>query len=73
MQRQMLAFARCMRSHGVANWPDPSRYPQHPERPTFDLQAADIDASSRRIDADARTCLPALHGNNPQRLGEAGS
>jgi hypothetical protein len=66
-------FARCMRSHGVANWPDPSRYPRHPERPTFDLQAAGVDPSSPRIDATARTCLPLLHGNNPQHLGGGGS
>src|SRR6185312_9666674 len=32
---QMLDFARCMHSHGVPNWPDPSPYPQDPVRPTF--------------------------------------
>lgn len=63
------AFARCMRGHGVAGWPDPTRYPQHPERPTFDLQAAGIDPASPRIRADADACLPLLHGENPQRLG----
>lgn len=33
----MASFARCMRSHGVPNWPDPTRYPQDPSRPTFIL------------------------------------
>jgi hypothetical protein len=33
----MLTFARCMRSHGVQNWPDPVPYPQNPSRPTFIL------------------------------------
>src|SRR6195256_5102305 len=37
---QMLHFARCMHSHGVPNWPDPSAYPQDPQRPTFNLHAA---------------------------------
>ena len=27
---QMLHFARCMHSHGVPNWPDPSPYPRIP-------------------------------------------
>ena len=27
---QMLHFARCMHSHGVPNWPDPSAYSQDP-------------------------------------------
>ena len=30
---QMLHFAQCMHSHGVPNWPDPSPYPQDPQRP----------------------------------------
>ena len=65
-------LARCMRSHGVPNWPDPTRYPQHPERPTFALQTVGIDPSSPQITTKLRECVPLLHGNNPQRLGEAG-
>ena len=64
------AFARCMRSHGVPTWPDPTRYPQHPERPTFDLQAAGIDANSSQITPKIHECEPLLRGNNPQHLGE---
>ena len=34
---EMLRFSRCMRAHGVANWPDPSIGSQG--RPAFDLSA----------------------------------
>ena len=66
-------FAHCMRSRGVATWPDPTRYPPHPERPVFDLQTAGIDPNAPQLAPDIRDCLPLLHGNNPQRLGEGGS
>ena len=36
----MASFARCMRSHDVPNWPDPTPYPPEPERPTFQLPAS---------------------------------
>ena len=36
----MASFARCMRSHGVPNWPDPTAYPPDPSRPTFMLPAS---------------------------------
>ena len=36
----MLSFARCMRSHGVSDWPDPTPYPQHPNEPTFEMPAS---------------------------------
>ncbi|HEY2079424.1 MAG TPA: hypothetical protein VGH53_24100 [Streptosporangiaceae bacterium] len=36
----MLRFARCMRSHGEPNWPDPSPYPPRPSDPTFNLPAS---------------------------------
>jgi hypothetical protein len=64
-----LKFARCMRSHGVPNWPDPTRYPRHPERPYFNLTAAGIDPASPQIIPEIHACLHLLHGNNPQHLG----
>jgi len=67
------SFARCMRDHGVPAWPDPTRYPQHPERPTFDLQQARLDPNSPQVGAEIHDCLPLLHGNNPQHLGQGGS
>lgn len=66
------SFARCMRSHGVTNWPDPTRYPPHPERPFFDLQSVGIDANSPQLSTEIHACLPLLHGNNPERLGAGG-
>jgi hypothetical protein len=36
----MLKFARCMRSHGEPNWPDPTPYPPRPSDPTFNLPAS---------------------------------
>jgi hypothetical protein len=36
----MASFARCMRSHGELDWPDPTRYPPDPSRPTFNLPAS---------------------------------
>jgi len=36
----MLNFARCMRSHGEPNWPDPTPYPPRPSDPTFNLPAS---------------------------------
>jgi hypothetical protein len=38
--RGMLSFARCMRSHSVSDWPDPTPYPQRPNEPTFELPAS---------------------------------
>ncbi|HEY7631493.1 MAG TPA: hypothetical protein VH817_12365 [Thermoleophilaceae bacterium] len=35
--RGMLSFARCMRSHGVSGWPDPTPYPPYPNEPTFNM------------------------------------
>lgn len=36
----MLSFARCMRAHGVSNWPDPAPYPPYPNEPTFNIPAS---------------------------------
>jgi hypothetical protein len=70
---QMLHFARCMHSHGVPNWPDPSPYPQDPVRPTFNLHAAGIGfhqgaqpgniVNSPPIEAKVRQCESVVHQN----------
>ena len=70
---QMLHFARCMHSHGVPNWPDPSPYPQDPARPTFNLHAAGIGfhlgaqpgniVNSPQIEARVRQCDLVVHQN----------
>ena len=68
---QMLHFARCMHSHGVPNWPDPSPYPPDPVRPTFNLHAAGIGfhmgaqpgniVNSPQIEAKVRACESVTH------------
>jgi hypothetical protein len=68
---QMLHFARCMHSHGVPNWPDPSPYPPDPVRPTFNLHAAGIGfhlgaqpgniVNSPQIEAKVQQCESVLH------------
>jgi len=68
---QMLQFARCMHSHGVPNWPDPSAYSQDPQRPTFNLHAAGIGfhlgaqpgniVNSPQIEARVRQCESVVH------------
>jgi len=66
-------FARCMRSDGVPNWPDPTSDPaHHPERPTFNLQPVGIDQNSPQISTKIRECEPLLRGWNPYVNTEAG-
>jgi hypothetical protein len=66
-------FARCMRSHGVSNWPDPTGDPEHhPERPTFNLQPVGIDPNSPQINTNIHECEPLLNGWSPYLNGEAG-
>src|SRR5579862_5242905 len=44
--QQALAFARCMRSHGVRNWPDPNSSGIFPK-----LTAQQLDVSSSLLQA----------------------
>jgi hypothetical protein len=66
-------FAGCMRHHGMPSWPDPTGYPQHPDRPTFDLQSVGIDPSSPQLGRQIHECTPLLGGVNPQHLGQGGA
>jgi hypothetical protein len=66
-------FAGCMRRHGVPGWPEPTSYPQHPDRPTFDLQSVGIDPSSPQLGRQIHECAPLLGGANPQHLGQGGA
>jgi hypothetical protein len=50
----MTKFARCMRSHGVPNWPDPNVDDQG--RGSFDTQATGINTNSPQISAEIRDC-----------------
>jgi hypothetical protein len=59
----MQKFARCMRSHGVSDWPDP-----HPDvgRPTFDLHGLDYKAP--RISTAIRECQHLMPGSTLPRM-----
>jgi hypothetical protein len=60
----MRAFARCMRSHGVPNWPDPTFTSAQDNRPFFKTPAS-IDPNAPQITAKIRACQHVMHANNP--------
>ena len=49
-------FARCMRSHGVSNWPDPTSRSTTDRRPAFDITAVGLDGHSPQLRATAQQC-----------------
>ena len=54
-----LSFARCMRSHGVSHFPDPTAQGQL----TVEMvQAQGIDVHSPAVLQAVQACLPASHG-----------
>jgi hypothetical protein len=72
----MLDFARCMRSHGVRNWPDPTT--DNTGQAVFDLRGQ-INPDTPQMDAKSGRCSRLLHpapGQNGTVLcngiGEAG-
>ena len=60
----MRSFARCMRSHGVPTWPDPSVTSAQDNRPFFNTPAS-IDPNAPQITAKIRACQHVMHANNP--------
>ncbi len=60
----MRNFGRCMRSHGVPNWPDPAATSQQDQRPFFHLPDS-IDPNAPQITTKIRACQHVLHANNP--------
>jgi hypothetical protein len=60
----MRNFARCMRSHGVPNWPDPAATSQQDQRPFFHVPDS-IDPNAPQITTKIRVCQHVLHANNP--------
>ena len=60
----MRSFARCMRSHGVPDWPDPARTSQQDQRPFFHVPD-NIDPNAPQITTKIRACQRVLHANNP--------
>jgi hypothetical protein len=65
IQSDMAHFARCMRSHGVLRWPDPTL---DRGRAVFDPEAAGIDPNSPQISTKLHECervFPASVGIPP--------
>ena len=54
IRTDMIKFARCMRSHGLPGWPDPTVDDQG--RGNFDTQAAGINTNSPQINAKIHNC-----------------
>jgi hypothetical protein len=71
IQNDMLKFVRCMRSHGVPDWPDPTL---DRGRAIFDPQAVGIDPNSPQISTkihECSTCSPRVWGFRQARRGFA--
>jgi hypothetical protein len=70
-ERDALSFARCMRSHGVASWPD---YTLRGGTPLFDLHGTTIAPNSPVIVATQLRCTSLLHlSSSPPTSGGARS
>jgi hypothetical protein len=64
----MLSFARCMRTHGLARFPDPTAQGLTVEM----VQAQGIDVHSPAVLHVVQACLPASHGAlTPAKVREA--
>jgi hypothetical protein len=63
----MLKFSKCMRSHGVPNWPDPTVDSQgHPGFNLIGLSGADPDSSQgQRAVNECQHLLPSALGGIP--------
>jgi hypothetical protein len=60
----MRNFARCMRSHGVPNWPDPARTSLQDQRPFFHVPGS-IDPNAPQITLKIRACQRVFHADDP--------
>ncbi len=70
-EHDALKFARCMRSRGVANWPD---YTVRGGTPLFDLHGTAIAPNSPLIVAKELMCTSLLHlSDSPPTSGGAAS
>ena len=63
VMRAMASVARCIRSHGVSNWPDPYL---DAGRPTFDIH--NIDYKPPRISAAIHDCQHLMPGSTMLRM-----
>lgn len=58
MMTAMLNFARCVRSHGVPNWPDPlaESDPGQPGTPGFPRTMPRVNQNAPRVKTAMHTC-----------------
>ncbi|HLM86300.1 MAG TPA: hypothetical protein VK272_08950 [Solirubrobacteraceae bacterium] len=61
LQQAMIAFAKCMRSHGVPNFPDPNASGGFPVRAGFDPRSPAVSAAQ----AKCRQFMPPGPGSGP--------
>ena len=61
LRSQFFAFARCMRDHGVPNFPDPTSRSATDPRPEFNLHAAGLNPSSPQFKTTAEHCASQVH------------
>ena len=68
-EQHMAAFAKCMRSHGVPDFPDPTNQGQLTQQM---ITNAGVDLHAPAVSAAAKTCLPAADGAiSPQQVVSA--
>ena len=68
-EQHMAAFAKCMRSHGVPGFPDPTNQGQLTQQM---ITNAGVDLHAPAVFAAAKTCLPAADGAiSPQQVVSA--
>lgn len=58
LQHGMLAFARCVRAHGVSNFPDPPSPQSNRRGPPF----PGVDWRAPAVQAAGTACIPVSHG-----------
>lgn len=64
MMVAMFKFARCMRAHGVADWPDPvaESDPGQPNTPGFPRNMPDINQNSPQVKTATKSCQHVMAG-----------
>ncbi len=58
---QFRQFAKCMRNHGVPNWPDPTARSATDRRPAFNITSLGLSGNSPQLRAKAQHCTSLLH------------
>jgi hypothetical protein len=70
LEADLLAFARCMRSHGVSNFPDPNPDPNSQGDFNFAGTGINQDSPTAAQRGAVSTCLPTAHGAVHLRAGQ---